>query len=494
MMLMGAGTLIIWSIALGKARLYAVGLAGGALSHRVYARLFDLPFTFYEGLSDRERARYGQARLSIPRLWDKALVPMLIAVMWFIIAWDWGGASLLPLLMVWAGGTPLILLLIWRTPPYPDHAHQTVTADIIAHMGELRNLDALAWMMRRWWDARPRWVAVDWVAHRFLALAMMLVLCLCAVLMRDMSVMRLAGLLLAYGALMRGLDALAEGVRVIIKISPIPNPSPIEWGKGANIAGGARVPPLHAMGRGLGGGDTAPTIHIRALTFAYPTAPAPALHDITLTIGAGRLIGVVGKTGSGKSALLAALMGVYPAQHGDIWYDDLPLREYGAVLRRQVGAVTGWSRVHRGSVLMNIGGHTRGTIERAWQVAELVGLADFIARLPMEMHTIIDDDGAVFSEGQRGRLLLARALFYHPKMLLLDEALASVDESLEVQIHSNIAPLGMTRVIITHRRKTLMLADDIIVLDGGRVVQHGTYDDLLARDGIFGDMMRTQIT
>jgi ABC-type bacteriocin/lantibiotic exporter with double-glycine peptidase domain len=166
-----------------------------------------------------------------------------------------------------------------------------------------------------------------------------------------------------------------------------------------------------------------------------------------------------------------------------------------SALRREIGVVLQNGRITAGSVLDNIvGTSSRLTLDDAWAAARLVGLDADLEAMPMGLHTVLADGGGTLSGGQRQRVLLARALVRRPRVLLLDEATSALDNRTQAVVTATLARLSITRVVIAHRLSTVREVDRILVLEGGRLVQAGRYDDL-ARDegGAFAALVRRQL-
>lgn len=148
----------------------------------------------------------------------------------------------------------------------------------------------------------------------------------------------------------------------------------------------------------------------------------------------------------------------------------------------------------QGSLLENIIGHSGMlTIDDAWAAAEKSGIAADIKQMPMGMHTVIPAGGDVLSGGQKQRLIIARAMVKKPEILFFDEATSALDNKTQAEVSKNLANLDVTRIVIAHRLSTIKGADVIYVMDRGRVVQQGSYDELMTQDGIFAELAARQI-
>jgi len=228
--------------------------------------------------------------------------------------------------------------------------------------------------------------------------------------------------------------------------------------------------------------------------FRYVPTGSPTLDDVSFEVRPGQFVAIVGPSGSGKSTLMRLLLGFERPEAGTVGYDgrDLASLDLGAV-RRQIGSVLQSSRLIPGSIYENISAGRILTPDEAWDAARAVGLAADIAAMPMQMQTYIGGTGGGLSGGQRQRLAIARAVATAPRLLLFDEATSALDNATQAIVTATLAELNATRIVIAHRLSTIVGADSIIVLEAGRVVQQGTYADLMARDGLFAELARRQL-
>jgi ATP-binding cassette subfamily B protein len=217
------------------------------------------------------------------------------------------------------------------------------------------------------------------------------------------------------------------------------------------------------------------------------------LHDVDLDVPAGRTVALVGATGSGKTSLVSLISRLYDATAGRVLIDGADVREVELrSLRRAVAIVSDDPFLFSATVAENIAyarpGATFEEIERAARRAQA---HEFIARLPQGYQTRVGERGLTLSGGQRQRLAIARALLADPRVLILDDATSSVDSSTErlIKLALDEAMAGRTTFIIAHRLSTIALADEIVVLDRGRVLEHGDHAELLERSELYREIV-----
>ena len=235
-------------------------------------------------------------------------------------------------------------------------------------------------------------------------------------------------------------------------------------------------------------------IELNNVSFRYSDSMPWVLKDLSLKIRPGEYVAVVGKSGCGKSTLFRLLMGFETARMGAIYFDGkdivtLDLRS----LRKKIGVVMQNGKLFQGDIFSNIAiSAPRLTLEEAWEAAELADIADDIRAMPMGMHTIISEGGGGISGGQKQRLMIARAIAAKPKILMFDEATSALDNISQKKVSEALDGLKCTRIVIAHRLSTIRRCDRIIVLDGGNIVEDGTYDELLALGGHFASLVERQ--
>ena len=219
-----------------------------------------------------------------------------------------------------------------------------------------------------------------------------------------------------------------------------------------------------------------------------------AIDDFSLSIPARQYVAIVGKSGCGKSTLVRLLLGFEKPQRGVINYDrrDLQSLDLRSV-RRQIGTVMQDGRLFSGSIFDNIViSAPTLKLEEAWEAAEIAGIADDIRDMPMGMNTLLQEGGGTISGGQRQRLMIARAIAPKPKVLIFDEATSALDNITQKKVSEALDKMKCTRIIIAHRLSTIRHCDRILVIDGGKIAEDGKYEDLIARKGIFAELVERQ--
>lgn len=235
-------------------------------------------------------------------------------------------------------------------------------------------------------------------------------------------------------------------------------------------------------------------IHLEKVFFRYDKQAPMLLQDINIEIGKGQFVAIVGPSGSGKSTLFKMLLGFFTPEKGRIFYDKITLETVDIVaLRRQMGVVLQESAILGGSLRENILCGVDCSDERIMETLEIIGFADEVHQLPMGLDTFLAEGGSNISGGIKQRILLARALVKRPKILLLDEATSALDNVSQEIIRKNLESLQITRVVIAHRLSTIVGADNIYVLDKGKIVQEGTFEQLKSVEGAFQNLVQRQM-
>jgi ATP-binding cassette subfamily B protein len=237
-------------------------------------------------------------------------------------------------------------------------------------------------------------------------------------------------------------------------------------------------------------------ISLRNLSFTYPTGGPEVLHNITLDIPAGSSLAIVGPTGSGKSTLVSLIPRLYDAPPNTLFIDDAPIRDYGlADLRANIGFVPQETFLFSDTIAHNIAfGAPDATPDQIEDAARIAHIATEILEFPLGFQTLVGERGITLSGGQKQRTAIARAVIRQPRILILDDALASVDTYTEERILAGLREVmrGRTTIFISHRISTARNADQIAVLVAGRIAELGTHDQLLARNGYYTALAEKQ--
>lgn len=235
-------------------------------------------------------------------------------------------------------------------------------------------------------------------------------------------------------------------------------------------------------------------IELNNVSFRYSESSPMIIDDLSLKIRPGQYVAIVGKTGSGKSTLVRLLLGLEKPCKGAIYYDGKDLASVDLrSLRRKIGTVMQNGKLFSGDIFSNIAISAPDlTLDEAWAAAEIAGIADDIRKMPMGMNTIISEGSGGVSGGQRQRLVIARAVAAKPKILIFDEATSALDNVTQKKVSEALDGLKCTRIVIAHRLSTIKHCDRIVAVDGGKIIEDGTYDSLIEKGGFFADLVARQ--
>ena len=237
-------------------------------------------------------------------------------------------------------------------------------------------------------------------------------------------------------------------------------------------------------------------ITFKNVYFNYPDRKS-TLDNINFVIPKYKTLGIVGLTGSGKSTLIKLLLRIYDTNKGSIIVDNIPIKEIKLNdLRKCISLVSQETYLFHGTVQENISyGSNKANIKEIMNAAKIAEAHNFIQQLPEGYKTIVGERGQRLSGGQRQRIALARAVLKDSPILILDEATASVDNETEVLIQKSLSKLtkNRTTIVIAHRLSTIKNADNIIVLDKGKIIEEGKHSQLLTMGGIYSDLWNVQV-
>ena len=231
------------------------------------------------------------------------------------------------------------------------------------------------------------------------------------------------------------------------------------------------------------------------ISFRYDPDGPLILDDVTIRARPGEFVAIAGESGAGKSTLFRLALGIDRPTAGAVYYDGRDLRHLNLKqVRRKIGAVPQSVRLHPQDLWDNIVAHHEGTAtEEVWQAARAAGIESEIKAMPMGMMTMVGAIGGVLSGGESQRVTIARSLLGSPRIMLLDEATNWLDNESQAEVMQNLALLTSTRIVIAHRLSTLEQADRIYVLQAGKVVQSGSFEELMEVEGVFRELVRRQI-
>ena len=240
--------------------------------------------------------------------------------------------------------------------------------------------------------------------------------------------------------------------------------------------------------------ELAGRVELEHVSFRYVENQPYVLNDLSLTFRPGEYVAIVGKTGCGKSTLVRLLLGFETPEKGAIYYDGKDINSLDLPsLRKKIGTVMQDAGLFQGDIYSNIViTAPELTLDAAWEAAEKAGIADDIRAMPMGMHTLVTEGGGGISGGQKQRLMIARAIAPKPKLLIFDEATSALDNKTQRQVSEALDAMGCTRIVIAHRLSTIRDCDRILVLDRGKIVEDGTYEELIRGGGLFAELVSRQ--
>ena len=287
----------------------------------------------------------------------------------------------------------------------------------------------------------------------------------------------------AYGALSAALISLSDVVTNSIRVKPMVEMlRPILEAEPENEEGKKQVESLEG------------NIRLENIRFRYDENGPIILDDLSLDIKKGEYVAIVGKTGCGKSTIVRLLLGFEKPTSGHVYFDGTDIEELDLrSLRGKIGSVTQNGSLFHADIFHNII-ITAPTLteDDAWEAARIAQVADDIEQMPMKMHTMISEGQGGISGGQKQRIMIARAIVNKPRVLLFDEATSALDNRRQKEVADALSRLDCTRIVIAHRLSTIRQCDRILYIEGGKIVEEGTYDELLALNGRFKEMIERQ--
>ena len=235
-------------------------------------------------------------------------------------------------------------------------------------------------------------------------------------------------------------------------------------------------------------------LEVSGVSFRYDERSPYVLQDLSFKIRPGEYVALVGKSGCGKSTIMRLLLGFEKPECGTIFYGPYDVSKVSLrSLRSHIGTVMQDGHLFMGDIASNITiSNPSATLDDAWEAAELAGIASDIRRMPMGMQTLVTEGGGGVSGGQRQRIMIARAVCGRRRILMFDEATSALDNITQKHVADSLEKLKCTRIVVAHRLSTVRHCDRILVVDGGRIAEEGTYEQLIERGGLFAELVERQ--
>lgn len=298
----------------------------------------------------------------------------------------------------------------------------------------------------------------------------------------DLSAGVFIAFLAAFGGFQSAFQGLSSAFLSVLAVTP-------QWDRAKPLLEAERESSVDAGDPG----ELSGAYEVTNVSFGYEPGQL-VLKDVNLKATQGEQIALVGPSGSGKSTLVRLMLALDVPEAGSITYDNQELQGLDLTrVRRQIGVVTQSGRISAGSIMDNVRGATNLSYEQCLAACHAAGLERDLETFPMGLHTPLTEGGATLSGGQRQRILIARALVGKPRILIFDEATSALDNRTQAIVTESLARLQITQVIVAHRLSTIAEVDRIYVMDKGEVIEHGTYEKLMERDGLFAELSRRQL-
>lgn len=506
-LLVAAVVQILFELAKGQVLVRTTCHMEHDIQSAVWDRLLGMPIDFFRQFAVGDLTMRINAVNTISKMLSVSTLTSMISgifgLLGFIVLFKFSAALALVALALILGAFGLLAVFTWWTfhslhsVDVSMRRVMAVVLQLVQGVAKLRTTASESRAMGVWTDAfaslrRIRLLILklkaqqEVILHAFHRLGLLIVLATMALLAEryrggQLTSGELVGFFGAFSAMFLSLIQVCETVIGLFLVVPMYKMAEPILAHPTETAGG-RVDP----------GEIAGAIEVSQVSFAYPDGEL-VLDDVSISIPAGSYTAIVGPSGSGKSTLLRLLLGFEEPSGGAILFDNHSLADLDRqVLRRQFGVVLQNSPLLAGDIFSNIVGVKGGTLEDAWAAARLAGLEDDIKAMAMGMHTAIGEGSSTLSGGQRQRILIARALAGLPRILFLDEATSALDNRSQAVVAESLLRLKATRIVIAHRLSTIAKADQIVVLDGGKVVEQGRYEELIEQGGAFAELARRQ--
>ena len=473
------------------------------LHNAVMARLFLLPPKFFHSHSSGELTSKLNNLSQLCQQINEAIVGALLSgalsVVYFIQVGIYGGPLLLPAMALFVLQV-LILVLYFRKATYvqqlyirKNEALNGMECNLFAGIQKVKLTGSETRAFTRWLNRYTHTARVIYnprlttrLYPSLLALmnvGSLLVIYVFA-LRTSITTSDFIAFTSAFGMLTAALSTITQQIPEMTKIEPqLESIMPIA--EAVPEVSGSHTPIKTLSG----------SIEVNHLSFRYQDDMPLVIDDLSLSIKAGEYVGIVGTSGCGKSTLLRLLLGFEKPQRGNIYYDHYDLEKIDKKqLRQRIGTCLQNGSLFTGDIFHNITITAPwSTHDDAWEALRMACMYNEVKALPMGLHTVISEGGGGFSGGQKQRLLIARALIGHPNILFFDEATSALDNISQRQVSENLDRLHCTRLVIAHRLSTIRHCDRIIVLNKGKIAEEGTFEQLMARKGLFYEMSLRQL-
>ena len=242
-------------------------------------------------------------------------------------------------------------------------------------------------------------------------------------------------------------------------------------------------------------GHTTVALEVRGLHLSYDNA-TEILNDVSLSVGAGEKVALVGASGGGKTTFIRTLLGLYHADRGSVLYNGVPVEQIGfETVRENVGCVLQTPSLFNDTIRANLTLGRASDEDQLWHALEIVQLADFVRTKPAQLNTLVGTHGVKLSGGQRQRLAIARMLLENPKVVILDEATSAIDSETETLLYEALFNhlRDKTTLIVAHRLSAVKRADRVYVFEAGHIIEHGVHEDLLEENGLYARLFSAQV-
>ena len=499
----------VFQIVHGLALLRIEGRAEERLQSAMWSRLLSLPAPFFRGFTAGDLADRANGIGEIRRILTGAAVQAAIGGIFSVFSlmllffYSWLLALYVcGLLLVLTGATWFLArgqLRHYRRVFRLRGALNGFVFQMIGGLAKLRVANAEAHVLARWAESyaeqkRESLAALRWAAGQHVVAGVFQPLAMAAIfavvhyglLRAEGTSFDLASFLsfnAAFGQLAGAVIGLAGAAAAVMGVVPL-----LER---ARPILDARPETAHD---GIDPGDLKGDIEFANVTFRYAEDSPNAVEDISFHVRQGDYVAFVGPSGCGKSTLYRLLLGFEQPVAGTVFLDghDLASLDPTAV-RTRMGVVLQDVQIVAGSIFENIAGMTPLSTGEAWAAARAAAFEDDIRAMPMEMRTMLPEGGVGLSSGQKQRLAIARAIARRPRIVLFDEATSALDNRAQAMVQASLKGLGITRMVIAHRLSSIRDVDRIYVLDAGRIVESGRYNQLMEREGVFATLARRQL-